>query len=65
MEPYHNMEFFKEMYYSELSSEKVKKAHFDNPKGAIQTFVMNVSDKPAKYTTEEGYVGGRRQPSMR
>jgi hypothetical protein len=59
------MEFIKEMYYSELNNDKVKKLHLDNPKSAIQNYIMNVSDKPAKYTAEEGYVGGRRESSVR
>lgn len=59
------MEFIKEMYYSELSNDKVKKAHLDNPKSAIQNYIMNVSEQTAKYATEEGYVGGRRESSIR
>lgn len=64
-EPFHNMEFFRDLYYDELSSGKVKQIWVDNPKSPLQNFVMIRFGRAPKYQEEEGFVGGRRESSVR
>ncbi|UZJ54871.1 hypothetical protein CBS101457_004191 [Exobasidium rhododendri] len=64
-EPFHNLEYFKEYYYHELSGGKVKQMWVNNPKSPLQNYVQSRFGTAPKYSDEEGYVMGRRESTVR
>lgn len=59
------MEYIKDYYYAELSSIKFKKEWLINPKNPVSAYASQSLGMNTKYEAEEGYVGGRRESSVR
>lgn len=63
--PYHSLQNLKDYYHGLIESGLVKKAWLDNPKNAIQNYVLHRTGTYPVYTVEEGQVQGRRDTNFR
>lgn len=63
--PLHNMQGLQDEYYDVFSDGRLKQMHIDNPKSPLQNYVSQRSGQAPVYESQEGFVGGGRQSSVR